>query len=109
MHLPNTRSYFTDVLKGKKVAPTFTERFINVMELNKEEAQFFRALVKFNQAENLSEREIYFEQLISLNRTPKKVIDKKAYSYQLLRVRQIAENRWKNLSKICGDNCVCGE
>lgn len=79
--LPNTRSYFTDVLKGKKVTSTFAERFVNVMGLDKEQAQFFRVLIKFNQAENLSEREIYFEQLISLNRTPKKVIDKKTYSY----------------------------
>lgn len=81
MMLPNTRSYFNDVLKGKKVTPTFSERFINVMELDKDEAQFFRVLIKFNQAENLSEREIYFEQLISLNRTPKKVIDKNTYAY----------------------------
>lgn len=81
MQLPNTRSYFIDVLKGKKVTPTFTERFINVLQLNNDEAQFFRVLVKFNQAENLSEREIYFEQLISLNKTPKKIIDKNTYAY----------------------------
>lgn len=79
--LPNTRSYLNDVLKGKKVTSTFTERFVNVIGLGRDEAQFFRVLVKFNQAENLSERELYFEQLISLNRTPKKVLDKKTYSY----------------------------
>lgn len=79
--LPNTRSYFTDVLKGKTVTKSFIERFIGVLELDEDEAQYFRVLVKFNQAENSSEREIYFEQLISLNKTPKKVLDKRIYLY----------------------------
>ncbi len=81
MMLPNTRSYFNDVQKGKRVTATFIERFINVIGFKKDEAQFFRALVKFNQAENISERELYFEQLISLNKTPKKTVDKKTYTY----------------------------
>lgn len=51
------------------------------MELDKDEAQFFWVLVKFNQSENIDEREIYFEQLISLNKTPKRILDQKAYSY----------------------------
>ena len=79
--LPNTRSYFTDVLKGKKVTPAFVERFVRVMGLTKEEAQFFRVLVMFNQAESSEERELYFDQLISLNRTPKRIIERRLYSY----------------------------
>ena len=79
--LPNTRSFFTDVLGGKKVSRAFVERFLTVLELNKEEAQFFRVLVLFNQAEKSEERELYFEQLISLNKTPKRIIDPKHYSY----------------------------
>ena len=69
--LPNTRSYFTDVLKGRKVSNVFIDRFIKIFELNKDEAQFFRVLVLFNQAENVEERELYFDQLISLNTDPK--------------------------------------
>jgi uncharacterized protein (TIGR02147 family) len=79
--LPNTRSYFTDVLKGKAVSKNFVERFIQVLELDKEETQYFRVLVQFNQAENESERELLFDQLISLNRTPKKFIDPKSYAF----------------------------
>ena len=79
--LPNTRSYFNDVIKGKVVSQTFVERFIQILNLRKEAAQFFRILVKFNQASNSDEREIYFEQLISLNRTPKKVLIEQAYIY----------------------------
>jgi uncharacterized protein (TIGR02147 family) len=79
--LPNTRSYFTDVLKGRKVSSVFIDRFIKIFELNKEEAQFFRILVLFNQAENPEERELYFDQLISLNRTPKRVLEKNVFIY----------------------------
>lgn len=79
--LPNTRSYFTNVIKGKAVSRNFVDRFIQVLELDKEEAQYFRVLVQFNQAENASERELLFDQLIALNRTPKKFIDEKSYTF----------------------------
>jgi len=79
--LPNTRSFFTDVLKGKKVSSAFIERFVRVLELTKDEAQFFRILVMFNQAESAEERELYFDQLISLNKTPKRIIEKNIYAY----------------------------
>jgi uncharacterized protein (TIGR02147 family) len=79
--LPNTRSYFTSVLKGKPVSRTFVDRFIQVLELDKEEAQYFRVLVQFNQAESEGERELLFDQLIAMNRTPKKFVDVKAYAY----------------------------
>jgi uncharacterized protein (TIGR02147 family) len=79
--LPNTRGYFNDVLHGKKVTSIFVERFIQVLGLKQEEAQFFRALVMFNQAESADERELHFNQLISLNRTPKRVLEKNTFIY----------------------------
>ncbi len=79
--LPRTRSYFTDVLRGRQVTTIFIERFINVLRLNKDESLYFRALVKFNQAESPDERELYFDQLISLNKTPYAMIDKKKFEY----------------------------
>lgn len=79
--LPNTRSYFNDVLHGKKVTGIFVERFISVLSLKQEEAQFFRTLIMFNQADSADERELHFSQLISLNRTPKRVLDKNTFIY----------------------------
>jgi uncharacterized protein (TIGR02147 family) len=79
--IPNTRSYLNDVINGRKVTSNYIERFIQVFELKKEEAQYFRVLVKFNQAENNDEKELYLEQLISLNKTPKKILDKKAFAF----------------------------
>ncbi|MBK9577948.1 MAG: TIGR02147 family protein [Fibrobacteres bacterium] len=79
--LPNTRSYFTDVLAGRNVTPSFVERFVSVFALEKEEERYFRALVKFNQAETSEEKELCLDQLISLNRTPKKLMEKRAFQY----------------------------
>ncbi len=79
--LPRTRSYFTDVLGGKKVTPVFLERFVTVLELSKEDARFFRVLVAFNQAATPEEREIRFDELVSLNRTPKTVLQTMHYQY----------------------------
>jgi uncharacterized protein (TIGR02147 family) len=79
--LPNTRNFFHNVIAGRKVTPTYVERFVKVFELNEEEARFFRVLVKFNQAENVEEKELYLEQLISFNKTPQKVLDKKVFSF----------------------------
>jgi uncharacterized protein (TIGR02147 family) len=79
--IPNTRSYLCNVINGRKVSPTFVERFIKVFQLDKDEAKFFRVLVNFNQAEHPEEKEIFFDQLIAQNRTPKKIIDKDTYKF----------------------------
>ena len=79
--LPRTRSYFTDVLGGKRVTPAFLERFVGLLELGREESRFFRALVAFNQAATPEERETTFDQLVALNRSPRTVVDPKEYGY----------------------------
>jgi len=81
LQLPNTRSYVTDVLNGKKVTDTFVERFVAVIGFNREEAQYFRTLVRFNQAENIDEKELFFSQLIDLNRTPGRMLDTSMLRY----------------------------
>ncbi len=79
--IPNSRSYFADVLRGKFVSPSYVARFVKVLELPRREAQYFRALVRFNQADNADDKELYFEQLTALNRTPTRVIEPSLYAY----------------------------
>ncbi|MEN9309746.1 MAG: hypothetical protein RL173_3678 [Fibrobacterota bacterium] len=79
--LPNTRSYFSDVLGGKIVTELFVERFVVFLGLDPEKARYFRTLVRFNQAQTPDERETAFDQLVALNRTPKRVLDPVEYSY----------------------------
>ncbi|MDO5575554.1 MAG: TIGR02147 family protein [Fibrobacter sp.] len=81
MGLPNSRSYFNDVLKGKPVTTAYVDRFISVFELDPDESSYFRLLVKYNQTTNNDERELYFRQLISLNKIPKKVVDFRVYEF----------------------------
>jgi uncharacterized protein (TIGR02147 family) len=80
--LPNSRSYFQDVLNGKFISQLKVPLFIKVFDLDRDEAQFFRVLVNYNQAvDDPEEREFLFEQLISLNQTPKAIISAKEYAY----------------------------
>lgn len=78
----NARSLFNNIVKGRKSLTTvFINRFIDLLNLDEEESRFFRILVGFNQSDNIKEKEYYFDQLIQLNNTPKKRIDKFAYQY----------------------------
>lgn len=80
--LPNSRSYFSDVLNGKKVTPQKLQRFIEVLELAPMESTYFRTLVNFNQSDDdLDQKELYLDKLIHLNRTPEKLISKEVYLY----------------------------
>lgn len=79
--LPKTRSFLNDVLRGKTVTPGFLERFEQVLALPREESRFFRALVRFNQAETPSEREQHYEQLVQLNRAPRTKLDEDSWDY----------------------------
>lgn len=78
----NAKSYFNNVIKGRaNVTSTFIDRFINVLELQHEEAIYFRALVNYNQTTSPNEKEFFFDQLVRLNRTPYHVMDKNVYAY----------------------------
>lgn len=79
--LPNTRSYLPDLLAGKEMSLTFLERFTVALELTPEEARFFRVLVRFNQALTIEERELAFDQLVALNRTPRTILDPRHWRY----------------------------
>lgn len=68
--LPRTRSYFTDILRGKHVSSVFVERIVDLTELNRSEAKYLRALVRFDQATDRREREEAFEDMVTFNRVP---------------------------------------
>ena len=79
--LPNTRSYLPDLLAGKEMSSTFVDRFVTALELTSEEGRFFRVLVRFNQADTTEEREMAFDQLVALNRTPRTILDPRHWRY----------------------------
>lgn len=79
--LPRTRSFFTDVLSGRKVSEAFVDRFLQVLHLERDEARFFRILVRFNQAETPEDREIAFDQLVGVSRVHQTFLEPEASSY----------------------------
>lgn len=80
--LPNTRSYFNDIVKGTRaLSRNAVERFILTLGLDEEEARYFRVLVDFNQSEEPRQRELLFDQLISLNRTPTRLVRPEEYEF----------------------------
>ena len=42
--LEKSRSYFADVVRGKKVSPRMVQKFIEILELDKKEAKYFETL-----------------------------------------------------------------
>lgn len=78
----NARSYFNNVIKGRiNVSPTFVDRFILLLELLPDPANYFRALVNYGQSISPQEKEFFFNQILQLNHTPYKVLDIKTYAY----------------------------
>jgi uncharacterized protein (TIGR02147 family) len=80
--LPNTRSYFNDIVKGTKpLTRTYVDRFVQAFRMDHEEELYFRTLVDFNQSMNDKDRELLFDKLVALNRTPKKFVNADQYEY----------------------------
>ena len=79
---PNTRSFFSDILRDRKpLSPAKTEGLIGVLELKEEEAKYFRSMVLHNQSDLPSEKGYYLEQLIASNRSSASALDKKFFEY----------------------------
>lgn len=76
------RSYFNDIEKGRRVVgDSMLDRLIKLLELKGDHAKYFRALVGFNQPSTHLQKEFWFEQLILLNHTPKKIVEKETYEF----------------------------
>lgn len=79
--LEKTRSYFADVLRGKKVSPRMVQKFIAVLGLDRKKSKYFEALVQFDQAKNDTARKSAMEDLLRLNPSPQSLLDSDSYEY----------------------------
>lgn len=79
--LPKTRSYFADVLRGKKVSPRMTAKFIEILELDRKEAKYFETMVKLDQAKNDTIRTAAMEELLKQHPNPQHILNSDAYEY----------------------------
>lgn len=79
--LPKTRSYFNDVVQGKKVTKTMLGRFISIIGLEGDEARYFEAMVNFDQGKTAEVRDAAFADMMRLNKNPKALVNPDGYEF----------------------------
>ena len=79
--LEKSRSYFADVLRGKKVSPRMVAKFIEVLELDKKEAKYFETLVQLDQAKSDAVRNAAMQEILKLHPNPQHIVNEDAYEY----------------------------
>ena len=79
--LPKTRSYYNDIIKGKKLSSRMIPKFVEVLGLNKKEAKYFEAMVNMDQAKTATERNAFFEELLKQHPDSHRSLNEDAYEY----------------------------
>lgn len=79
--MEKSRSYFADVLRGKKVSPRMVAKFIEVIGLEKKEAKYFEVMVRVDQAKNDNLRKEAMEELLAMHPNPQHIMNTDAYEY----------------------------
>lgn len=77
-----SKGYFSNVVLGRvKIGPTLVERFVDLLEFNAEEADYFRYLVLYSQCAEVEERERLLKELVVRNRNSCTALSDKALPY----------------------------
>ena len=79
--LPKTRSYYNDIIKGKKLSDRMVPKFVEVLGLNKKEARYFETMVNMDQAKTATERNAFFEELLKQHPDSHRILNEDAYEY----------------------------
>lgn len=79
--LPNTRSYFNDVIQGKRVSKEMRKRFLHVLHLQKQESLYFLAMIDFDQAKTAEARSAAFAEMQRIHPNPKSILDPDSFDY----------------------------
>ena len=79
--LPKTRSYYNDIIKGKKLSDRMVPKFVEVLGLKKKEARYFETMVNMDQAKTATERNAFFEDLLKQHPDSHRILDEDAYEY----------------------------
>ena len=79
--LPKTRSYYNDIVKGKKLSSRMIPKFVEVLGLSKKEARYFETLVNMDQAKTATERNAFFEELLKQHPDSHRILNEDAYEY----------------------------
>ncbi len=77
-----SKSYFANVIAGRKnVTPEFANRFIELLDLDNNQARYFRLLISYGQTCNPREKECYLEQLLEQASTSNHLLSRDQFEY----------------------------
>ncbi len=94
------KPFFNDIEMGRKlIGPGVLERLTELLSIEGREAKYFRALVGYGQPATFHEKEFWFEQIVEMNNTPKKHIEKEAFQY--------FKEWWHSVVRATLDTCKC--
>src|SRR5512133_584344 len=78
----NSVGLYKDVVEGRqKLGKAFIYKFSSAMNHSKKEAEYFENMVFFNESTSAEERTLYFERMISCQKTNAAIIDVTRYEY----------------------------
>lgn len=78
----NNASYYSDIVgERRNTNPKTLDKLIKLFKFNINEAEYFRALVYYDQSATFDESEYWFNKIVKLNNTPKKLLEKQEYSF----------------------------
>ncbi|MBD3320567.1 MAG: TIGR02147 family protein [Chitinivibrionales bacterium] len=77
-----SRSHYIDIVKGRTLTPRYIHSYIKFCGLNKKEAEYFRALVGYNQAKSDTAKSKLFNRIIACSPNLETVqLENEAYQY----------------------------
>lgn len=79
--LPRSRTYYSAVIKGKRITNTFIERFVALFAFKPAQAKYFQTLVNFNQAVDPDISRMMLVKLMTLKSKMSQVIESDSYAY----------------------------
>lgn len=78
----SSRTLFSNIVAGRRnLSQHYISQFVKLLELDKEEANYFRILVLYNQSCDPDEKELYFDQLVQLNVVSKRELNDEYAEY----------------------------
>ncbi len=78
----NSRSLFHGILNGRFLSASKLALMVEAFEMGKAETKYFRVMVNFNQAfDDPEERDLCFEQLLTLKKAEGREVDSSKYEY----------------------------
>lgn len=74
--------HFAQILSGRlNISTALISRLVSFLNFKKKEADYFEAMVLYNQAKNHDERRRYFEKMLSLRGAKPSILDANKYEY----------------------------